>query len=133
VEPHKSSASLKTDFAPAGRVDREELDSEVANCLDNPVARVVLDSVESYALILNEQRQILAANEALFEALALEDPGCFQGLRPGEILGCVHVEEGPDGCGTSKACARCGAVLTILAAQQQNCPVEGECLLSARS
>lgn len=125
--------SQDTHFAPAGRVGAAELDGEVASCLDNPVARVVLEAVESYALILNEQRQILAANAALLEALAIEDPACFQGLRPGEVFGCVHVEEGPDGCGTSKACGRCGAILTILAAQQQGCPVEGECLLGSRS
>jgi len=123
----------ETYFAPAGRVGGSELDAEVASCLDNPIAQVVLESVESYALILNEERQILAANEALFQALAVEDPTCFEGMRPGEILGCVHVAEGPDGCGTSKACGRCGAVLTILAAQSQGKVAEGECLLSLRN
>jgi len=34
-------------------VDGPELDLEVASCLDNPVAQVVLEAVESYALILN--------------------------------------------------------------------------------
>jgi signal transduction histidine kinase len=126
-------ASPQTHFAPAGRVSRSELDAEVASCLNNPVAQVVLEAVESYALILNEQRQMLTVNAALAEALAQEDPTCFLGLRPGEIFGCVHVEEGPDGCGTSKACGRCGAVLTILAAQRANHPVEGECLLSTKA
>lgn len=124
--------SLNTHFAPAGRAEEAELDLEIAACLDNPVARVVLEAVESYALILNEQRQILAANAALLDTLAIEDPQCFQGLRPGEILGCVHVPEGPDGCGTSKVCGRCGAVLAILAAQEKGRPAEGECLLSFR-
>jgi len=133
MEPEGTPASQRTDFAPPGRAGKEELDAEVAACLENPVARVVLDAVESYALILNEERQILAANAALLEALTVEDPLCFQGLRPGEVLGCVHVDEGPEGCGTSKACGRCGAVLTILAAQRQGCPVEGECLLSAHT
>lgn len=64
------------------------------------------------------------------ESLAREDPSCFLGLRPGEMLGCIHVPEGPDGCGTSKACARCGAVLAILASQGSREPVAGECLMS---
>lgn len=127
-----TSVRQDTYFAPAGRVQGLELDAEVASCLDNPVAQVVLEAVESYALILNEQRQILAANAALFKALAVEDPKCFEGLRPGEVLDCVHAEEGTDGCGTSKACGRCGAVLTILAAQKDGRPAEGECLLSSR-
>ena len=132
MDQHGATPNPETYFAPAGRVSGPELDSEVASCLDNPVAQVVLEAVESYALILNEERQILAANAALFQALAVEDPTCFEGMRPGEILGCVHVTEGPDGCGTSKACGRCGAVLTILAAQSQGQVAEGECLLSSR-
>lgn len=133
METNAHDPSMETEFAPPGRLSGEQLDSEVASCLENPVARVVLEAVESYALILNEQRQILAANAALLAALALEDPRCFQGLRPGEILDCVHVAEGPDGCGTSRACGRCGAVLAILAAQKEGQPVEGECLLSSHS
>lgn len=132
MSPQGSEPSDATDFAPGGRSTPSELNAEVAACLDNPVAHVILDAVESYALILNEHRQVLAANAALFQALAKEDPQCFQGLRPGEILECVHAGEGPNGCGTSKACGRCGAVLAILAAQSQGQPVEGECLLSAQ-
>ena len=132
MEQPNATPSPKTHFAPAGRVSGSELDAEVASCLDNPIARVVLESVESYALVLNEERQILAANETLFQALSLEDPACFEGMRPGEILGCVHAAEGPDGCGTSRACGRCGAVLTILAAQSRGQVAEGECLLSTR-
>jgi signal transduction histidine kinase len=133
METDRIPATPHTGFAPAGRAAGEELNAEVASCLDNPVAQVVLEAVESYALILNEHRQMLAANAALYDALAREDPACFQGLRPGEIFGCVHVEEGPDGCGTSKACGRCGAVLTILAAQKSGQAAEGECLLSAHA
>ena len=130
MPPHDSQTSAETCFAPGERSTEPELNAEVAACLDNPVAHVILDAVESYAMILNEHRQILAANPTLFRSLALEDPSCFSGLRPGEMLACVHADEGPNGCGTSKACRRCGAVLTILAAQSQGHPVEGECLLS---
>ncbi|MFZ1613128.1 MAG: ATP-binding protein [Holophaga sp.] len=132
MSPQGPEKAPYTQFAPAGRSGDGDLDAEVAACLENPVAHVILDAVESYALILNEHRQILAANAALFQALAQEDPRCFQGLRPGELLACVHAKEGPDGCGTSRACSRCGAVLAILAAQSQGQPVEGECLLSTQ-
>ena len=132
MRPLGSQPTSETDFASAERISGLDLNAEVAACLDNPVAHVILDAVESFAMILNEHRQILAANTALYKALALEDPNCFQGLRPGELFDCVHAQEGPNGCGTSKACSRCGAVLALLAAQSQGIPTEGECLLSSQ-
>ncbi len=131
MDPEGIETSLPIHCSLVGRLEGAELDREITACLENPVVSAVLDAVESYALILNEQRQILAANAALFRALAAEDPTCFRGLRPGEVFKCVHVEEGPEGCGTSNACTRCGALLTILAAQQQDGPTEGECLLGS--
>jgi signal transduction histidine kinase len=90
----------------------------------------MLEAVGSYAVVLNEQRQILAANPVLLEALAEQHPASSDGLRLGEAFGCIRVAEGPDGCGTSKACRRCGALLSVLATQGTGESTEGECLLS---
>ncbi len=49
------------------------------------------------------------------------------GQRPGELLGCRHVSEGPDGCGTSRHCAVCGAVQAVLDSQRQEDRVTREC------
>ncbi len=123
----------RTYFAPAGRSEPAALQQEIAACLESPVASIVLDTLDGLVAILNEHRQILAGNAALVEALEAEGAAAPVGLRPGEALGCVHVEEGPDGCGTSRACRNCGAVLAILAAQAaQEEAVSGECLLSLR-
>jgi len=116
-------------FAPAGRSKPTELQRQVTACLRHPVVELVLDLVDSYVLVLNEHRQIVVANNELLEALAVEAPSSCQGQRAGEILGCTHVPEGPDGCGTSKACCRCGAVLAVLAAQSLDEPVSRECHL----
>jgi hypothetical protein len=124
---------LSTFFALAGRAQPSDLQKEIAACLDSPVARVVLDSLDGLVMVLNQHRQVLAGNAELLQALAQEgEPGPL-GRRPGEILGCVHVAEGPDGCGTSKACSQCGAALAILATQAgENGSAVGECLLSMR-
>ena len=53
-------------------------------------------------------------------------------MPAGEILDCIHLAEAPGGCGTSKACAECGAVLSILASQQENGPAIRECLMTIR-
>ncbi len=107
-----------------------EVSEQASLCLDDPIVHAVLEAVDSYAVVLNAQRQILAANPVLLEALLREDPAAFKGLRLGEALGCVHVPEGPAGCGTAKACRRCGALLAILAAQGTTEATTGECLLT---
>lgn len=121
-----------TFFAPAGRATEEELAAECRDLLVHPVTEVLLASLEGFVLVLNSHRQALAANAAFREALELEEPEAVRGLRPGELLTCVHAEEGPQGCGTSEACGRCGAVLAILAAQAREEPVASECLMTTR-
>jgi signal transduction histidine kinase len=78
--------------------------------------------------VLDENRQILTTNPKLLERLGLNAEECL-GLRPGEALGCAHVEESPDGCGTTRWCASCGAALAIVASQVQGQPCERDCAL----
>jgi signal transduction histidine kinase len=122
----------KTHFAPAGRADALLLQAEMDACLQNPVTQAILDSLDGYLMVLNEQRQILVANETLTEALAAEGHHDLLGQRWGECMGCVHVPEGPDGCGTSEACSCCGAAISILSAQQEGQKAESECRMALR-
>jgi signal transduction histidine kinase len=101
-------------------------------CLRHPIVRIVLDAVDGYAMVLDDHRQILAANEELKEALELELPPCGVGMRPGELLGCIHAADGPGGCGTGRHCSVCGAVLAILAARAEDEPATGECRMTVR-
>jgi len=122
----------ETLFAPAERARPEELKRLRKVMLDHPLIRVVLEAVQGHVLILNEHRQILAANDGLLEALSRESDGCLIGLRPGEVFGCIHFTEGPGGCGTAANCRFCGAVLTLLASQMKGEVVTGECRLSRK-
>jgi len=119
-------------FAPQGRATPGELNDQANLCLDDATVHAVLEAVDSYAVILNAQRQILAANPVLLDALTLDGPARCQGLRIGETMECVHASEGPDGCGSSRACRRCGALLSILATQTTGRASDGECLISLR-
>jgi signal transduction histidine kinase len=74
---------------------------------------------------------VLAANNELFNVLQINNPSCIQGLRPGEILHCIHHNQGPGGCGTSKACRSCGAVIAILASLEKDEIVESECHITS--
>jgi signal transduction histidine kinase len=120
-----------TDFASAERASQEELQMEAQACLSHPVANFLMQALDGLVLILDAHRQVLATNDRVLEVVDPED-GTPLGRRPGELFGCTHVPEGPGGCGTSHACAHCGAVLAILESQQSGTAIRSECLLSLR-
>ena len=120
-----------TFFAEAGRASGEELAEQVSRAHDDPLVQVILEAVDGYLLILNQKRQILAANPEVLKALQRDDPSSLVGLRPGEALNCQHFTEGPDGCGTAMQCESCGAALALLASQQSGTTSTSECRMSA--
>jgi len=71
----------------------------------------------------------LREHQRLLKAFNVTNPEMLLGLRPGEAMGCIHFSDGPDGCGTAKNCAVCGAVLAILASQESGLPQKRECQL----
>ena len=125
------SEPLSTFFAPAERSSDLELRLEAEQCMANPVACFLMDSMDGLVLILDGNRQVLATNDRVRDVVgsAVET----MGHRPGELFGCIHHQEGPGGCGTGAACAHCGAVAAILEVQRTGRAVEGECLHTLRS
>lgn len=117
-------------FAPAERDSDENIHKLAEFCLHNPVAKALVESVDGYVLILNKQRQVLAANPETLKALNVKDTECLVGLRPGELFGCAYSHVEPGGCGTSKNCSTCGAVISILASQILDEASNNECLMS---
>jgi len=130
--PSRDEVPAPTFFAPAERAGDDALRRAARLCLENPIVKTLLEAVSGYALILNAQRQCLAGNVELFEGVGCSDARELCGLRPGEILNCIHANAGPGGCGTSEACSQCGAVLTILTSQLQGIPATGECQITMR-
>ncbi len=124
---------LDTKFAPAERDSRENIQQLADYCLHNPVTRAILESVDGYVLILNQQRQIVAANLETLNALRVDNPESVLSLRPGEVLGCTCSNIEPGGCGTSINCSTCGAVISILASQELGVPSTNECLMTVLS
>jgi len=126
------STGTYTLFAPGEREEAGSLARLAEQAVADPVVKTVLEAVGGYILLLDEHRQILAANRELLAALGLEKGDPLVGQRPGEALGCIHAQTGPRGCGTSLHCCHCGAVLAILAAQTTSAPASGECTLAHR-
>ncbi|MCE5231243.1 HAMP domain-containing histidine kinase [bacterium] len=124
--------SVSTWFAPAERAGAAEVKEMSQFVRENPLFLAILESIDGYLMILNHERQVLAMNQQLLKDLKIEDPNCLAGDRPGEILGCIHAHTGPGGCGTSKTCATCGAVISIMASQTEGEPITNECLATVR-
>jgi signal transduction histidine kinase len=120
-----------TYFASPERTSAEDLRLEAEACLSHPVASFLVQAIDGLVLILDPNRQVLATNDRVIQIVDPED-GSPLGRRPGELFGCVHLPEAPSGCGTSPACAHCGAVLAILEAQEKGAAVRSECLLTLR-
>ena len=125
-----TSSQLPTAFAPAERASPEEVRTQSKEFAELP-ARWALDAVPDIFLILNMQRQIVFANQALLDLLGVKDGDFVNGLRPGEALNCIHARETEGGCGTTESCSACGAVQAILASQAGQAAVQ-ECRVSRK-
>lgn len=121
---------MKTFFAPAERATDEQVHEQVGFVTNNPIVTTLLHSAGGLLAILNEQRQVLAVNEAVLAALGIKNPSELLGLRPGEALGCVHAKDMEGGCGTSRHCQTCGAVISMLASLQSDKPEERKCVMT---
>lgn len=123
---------LSTEFAPAERAARQELDASIQSVADNPVVNALLEVTQAAPLLLNRHRQVVAFNGEALRRLGLGTPDHILGLRPGELLSCVNLPDTPCGCGTGESCRDCGLVGAVLASQETGRLVEQECLFDAR-
>jgi len=98
---------------PAGRESDATIARQVKLIAEAPLVQSVIDALPNAVIIVNRHRQLIAANQAL-RSMLRSDTAEFAGKRPGELIGCQHVEKGPDGCGTSVYCTTCGAVGAVL-------------------
>lgn len=115
---------------PSGKVPLDAVRALSERAMSDPILGVVFDAIDGYAMVLNADRRVLAANADLLELLGATQGETLEGLRPGEAFDCVNWRRGPDGCGSSVQCGHCGAVAAILAAQISEEPVEGQCTIT---
>ncbi len=121
-------ADVETHFAPAARASDEVLRRAIQSISHNPVIDTLMNVVGGLLAVLNEQRQILAINDTLLEALGIDDADEVLGLRPGKAIRCIHAHEQPGGCGTSQYCVTCGAAIAIVVSLANNVPEQKTCI-----
>jgi len=119
--------TLTTFFAPPERAGQEELQAARVALASNPLALALLEAMPYFGLVLNRQRQVIAANDKFVQALGAESGEVLIGLRPGEIVQCIQAETAPSGCGTAEACELCGAVNAILDCLKNKNTASREC------
>ncbi|MDX9954599.1 MAG: PAS domain-containing protein, partial [Anaerolineae bacterium] len=119
---------LTTWFAPAERAPEAELAQQAHYFAEWNSLRAILDAVPDVVMVLNRHRQLVYCNEALLTLLQVEDRSSLIGLRPGEVLHCVHSIETAGGCGTTEFCRACGGTRAIVDSQQGERTV-GECCI----
>jgi hypothetical protein len=119
----------ETFFAPAGRATPAELQHAQADMLADPLVLAVIEGIPDPVLVLNVHRQIVTCNQAFLDVTGADSAGLFLGQRPGEAAGCIHCDEGPDGCGTGEHCVDCGAVNAVQECLNTRQAIARECRL----
>ncbi len=127
---NKRTFSQDTHFAPAERADENELRQAIERATANPVIDGLLRTVGGALAVLNEQRQILAANDGFLKMLGSPGIGEVLGLRIGEAIRCTHAEDFEGGCGTSKFCSTCEAAIAIVASLGADKTEERDCIVT---
>jgi signal transduction histidine kinase len=78
------------------------------------IIKLIMDLSDGLGALLTPERRILAVNHSLLESFGIETGDEILGMPYGEALGCLNAQRGPDGCGSSSACASCGTVLAVM-------------------
>lgn len=107
-----------THYANPKRSSKEELKQSYKLLESEKMFLDVFGAIAGIAAILDNNRQIVYANEGFLNLLGVNSLEPILGKRPGEVVNCLHSAENINGCGTSDACSACGAVNAILLSQQ---------------
>ena len=114
------------------RLPRRQILSQARQVGECPLLIAMLDTAPGMVALLNPERQIVFCNDACARAGGLTRKEEALGMRPGELLRCIHASETPGGCGASESCDYCGLLQAILAGQQGR-KDPGICLLQCHN
>jgi nitrogen-specific signal transduction histidine kinase len=107
-----------THFAPAIRTTAEQILKEYELVGSQKFFTEIFGAMTGIGAVIDKNRQIVYANDDFLSLLGINSLEPILGKRPGEVVSCIHAAEEPFGCGTSAACAYCGAVNAIMDSQR---------------
>ena len=112
---------------PLGRSTGAELQAEVTTVSKSAIVDGLLEAVHGLMAVLNENRQLLAINDSMLNALGAGSLKKVLGLRLGEAIHCIHAQTAPGGCGTTEFCPTSGAAIAQVIALAGSHPAEQLC------
>ena len=121
----------KTYFAPAARSTSEEILTDFELVDSQKIFTGIFGAIAGIGAVVNSNRQIVYANDVFLGKLGLQNIQSVLGKRPGEVVSCIHAGEELSGCGTTEACAYCGAVNAILESQKTGSGIMRETRISS--
>jgi nitrogen-specific signal transduction histidine kinase len=110
----------KTLSIPALRSSVEEILIDNDLIASQKLFSEIFGSIAGISAVINNNRQIVFANDTFLEFLGINSLEPVLGKRAGEVISCINSEVGSSGCGTSDACNYCGAVNAIFQSQETN-------------
>jgi K+-sensing histidine kinase KdpD len=121
---------METYFASPEKSTENELQEKIAVINKNQFVANLVKSLSGMLAIIDEHRQVVAVNDDLVKTFGWDSSYEVFGLKPGEIIHCEHADEQPNGCGTTKHCATCGAAIAIVTSLGTGTTVEKMCSAS---
>jgi len=110
--------NLQTEFAPPERYPCEIIQKQVAQFLKYdlscPAIKILMNTTPDFLLVLNDKRQLIYCNDNFLSFSGYQSKDDIYGKRPGELLTCIHASINEAGCGTTRFCQKCGAVIAII-------------------
>jgi len=88
--------------------------------------RLFVEAIPEIYLILDDKRQVVYANKAMYEFLKEKKEANIHGRMPGDLLNCRHAFENELGCGSTETCTTCGAFKAIVSSLEGKSAIE-EC------
>jgi nitrogen fixation/metabolism regulation signal transduction histidine kinase len=118
-------------FAPAERTVAEQILKEYDLIGSQKFFTEIFGAMTGIGALIDKNRQIVYANDEFLALMGIKSLESVLGKRPGEVISCIHSAEEPAGCGTSRACAYCGAVNVILESQKTGKKAKKETQISS--
>ncbi len=109
--------------------DSQQLQRQVQELRQNRLIVELLEATSALVMVLNRHRQILYTSSHFRKLIGEPDESELLGLRPGDALRCIRVNESPNGCAGSGACRYCVCLQLILSAMEMGESKSGEAVI----
>lgn len=118
---------METKYAPAKRSGHERILTSNLSLDKINFLNDIFCSISILSVILDDNRQIVYANDNMMKTVQAEQTGEILGKRFGESINCRFAFKEEGGCGTSEHCQYCGVVNATLQSQITGIKTTSEC------